>query len=105
MGLNIRRSRDEHRGDCPDNEYSETNSSTSRHTNTVAHDKAEKLCSEERGIVGGESRQANLAYDILKAVDSRSADTFSPDGKYEANIVDPLVDAFQVEVSKACAVR
>ena len=47
MGLYIRVPRDEHRGDCPDNEHSETNSSTSRHTNAVTHDQAEKLGTKE----------------------------------------------------------
>ena len=105
MGLHIRGSRDENRSDRPDNKYSEADSSTSRHTNTVAHDQAEKLRSEERSIVGSECWQANLAYDVFEAVDGRGAYAFSPDGKHKTDVVDPLIDTFQIEVSKACAVR
>ena len=104
MGLYIRSLRHKHRGDRPNNEYSKADSSTSRHTDTVTHDQTEKLGTEERGIVGGEGWQANLARDVFEAIDGRGADTFSPDGKNETNIVDPLIDTFQVEISKACAV-
>ena len=105
MRLHIRSSRDEHRSDRPNNENSEANPSTSRHIDTVTHDQAEKLRSEERGIVGSEGWQANLACDVFEAVDGRGAYAFSPDGKHKTDVVDPLIDTFQVEVSKACAVR
>jgi hypothetical protein len=105
MWLHIRSPRDEHRSDRSNNENSEANSSTSRHTNTVTHDQAEQLSTEEGGIIGSEGWQTDLTRDVFEAVDCRSADAFSPYGKYQANIVDPLVDAFQVEVSKACAIR
>lgn len=82
MGLHIRTSRDEHRSDRANNEYSEANSRTSRNTNTVTDDQAEKLRSEERSVVGSKGWQTNLACDVFETVDGRSAYTFSPDGKH-----------------------
>ena len=101
----VRGACDEDRSSGANNKHSKTDASTGWYADSVTYNQAEKLSAKERGIICSESGQADLANDILEAVNGCSADAFGPHSKDKTDIVDPLVDTFQVEIAKACAVR